>query len=71
MRQVVTYKVKPIKNTFILNCQPPNKAAYKKWSFTRSSNCKLLTGLTHVEVYSQTRSSVPVANELMNSFTEK
>ena len=23
------------------------------------------------EIYSQTRSSVPVANELMNSFTEK
>ena len=49
MPQVVAYKVE-INTLIFINCQPQNKAAYKRWSFTRSSNCKVSTGLTHVDV---------------------
>ena len=35
-------RLKSLKTTLIFsNCQPQNKVAYKRWPFTRSSDCKV------------------------------
>ena len=72
MHLVVAYKVKINKkyfnfffNFFFFNCQLQNKAAYKRWSFPRISNCEVSTGTgfhliyaRHLEVIYQTREGV-------------
>ena len=44
MRHVVAYK--KLKTMEIINHQPPKMVAiaYRNWSFTRGSNCKVLNG---------------------------
>ena len=48
MRQVVAYKGLKTKENYILNllfqAQKVVAVAYRRWSFTRGSNCKAFTG---------------------------
>ena len=46
MRQVVAYNYEVENNTKSLTVRPKKvvAVAYRRWSFTRGSNCKALTG---------------------------
>ena len=45
MRQVVAYKrLKTFKKSLNFQAQKVVAVAYRRWSFSRSSNCKALTG---------------------------